>query len=470
MKKNKRITLIVLITVIAVLFSLFAFSGCNGNETVYVTGIEKTASTEKYDLYTVYYSNGTTTTLQISNGKDGNDLTAEQLYEEYVERYGEISYSDFLALYLNYSVDDYAVINRCLQSSAKIYTEFKEYLNNGGYLSSKTTAIYGGSAVIYKIDSDYTYFITNYHVIYNENAIGSKVSETINVYLYGSESTPVEDGVNSDGSEKYNYGQYAIACEYVGGSINSDIAIIRARTSSVYAVNANACAIDFASKYCVGETAIAIGNPEDMGISVTKGIVSIDNDFIVLDIDGTIRSYRSIRIDTSIYHGSSGGGLFNLNGELIGITNAGEEDEENINYAVPLQIVKNTVENIMYYNYDGNMETNGLYKIKIGITVTPKNSKFVYDKSTGFGQIVEDVEVTLVSNDSIASVLKLQEGDLITAFLINGERNDIIRYYDIGDCILKVRAGDSIAFEYKRNGEVNTTKTYIVKNSDLIIG
>ncbi len=471
MKRKKRIISILILTLALVCITAFGLTACR-EKTVYVTSIEKTGVNGNVDVYTIYYSNGTTSTLEITNGKNGNDLTAEDLYNEYVERYGEISYADFLAMYLNYSVNDYSIINRCLQSSAKVYTEFLEYGSGSGYLgsSSRETAVYSGSAVIYRIDSDYTYFITNYHVVYDSDAINSKVSESIYVYLYGSEGTPVKSGTGSYGNDIYDYGKSAISCEYVGGSVNYDIALLRARTSIVKSVNPNVCAAEFANNYCVGETAIAIGNPEDLGISVTKGIVSIDNDFIVLNIDGTDRSYRSIRIDTSIYNGSSGGGLFNLNGKLIGITNAGQVTEQNINYAVPLQIVKNTVENIMHYNTDGNSNTNGVYKITIGITVTAQNSRFVYDETLGYGQIYEDVLVTLVNDNSIASGLKLSANDLITALYINGERYDVTRYYDIGDHLLKIFANDIISFEYLRNGKTLTTANYTVKVSDLKVG
>ena len=43
--------------------------------------------------------------------------------------------------------------------------------------------------------------------------------------------------------------------------------------------------VTFADGYSVGETAIAIGNSEGMGISVTKGIVSVDNEIIELDLE-----------------------------------------------------------------------------------------------------------------------------------------------------------------------------------------
>ncbi len=134
----------------------------------------------------------------------------------------------------------------------------------------------------------------------------------------------------------------------MGGTITCDLAVIRAKTQDVFNINPNVTEITFADSYTVGETAIAIGNSENEGISVTKGIVSVDNEYINYAIDNNIRSYRSMRIDTAIYGGNSGGGLFNKKGELIGITNAGDGTDQNINYAIPLNIVRPVIENIMF--------------------------------------------------------------------------------------------------------------------------
>ena len=461
----------ILTALLAVICSFtVVLNGCIFNKKeptpVYVTSIEKTASNEEMDVYTVYYSDGTTSVLQIKNGKDGKDadaVTVNDLYNEYVNRYGNITYAEFLQIYFSFEQSEYSVVNSCLRSTAKVYSEFKERVTS----STQETNIYTGSAVIYKMDSDYTYFITNYHVVYDSAAIGSKISEKIYVYMYGSESYPVESGKNSNGSIVYDYGDYAIACDYIGGSVNYDIALIKAKTSVVQSISPSACAIEYATDYVVGETAIAIGNPNDAGVSVTQGIVSVDNEFIPLDIDGTMRTYRSIRIDTPLYHGNSGGGLFNTDGKLIGITNAGNESEQNINYAIPVQIVSRAVDNILYYYNDGNSLTNGLYKITLGVTVQAQNSRFEYDAKLGYGKIVEDITVLEVAENSITEKLKLAANDVITAIIIDGEKISLNRYFEIGDCLLEIRENTVINIEYVREGKTYTTSNYIVKNSDL---
>lgn len=205
--------------------------------------------------------------------------------------------------------------------------------------------------MIYKIDGDSVYIVTYYHVVYNAAADedkngGSKIGCEIYCYLYGSESMPVISGYDDDDYYQYEYGDYAIECEYIGGSQETDIAVLRAEKEAVYAVNDNVRAVTLAEDYHVGESVYAIGNAEGEGITATEGIVSLDNEYIGLDIDenGTDESYRSIRFDTSIYHGNSGGGLFNARGELIGITNAGIDGYESICYAIPVSIAKGAAE------------------------------------------------------------------------------------------------------------------------------
>ena len=362
MKKFKKIVLVILSFVLIFSCSFF-MSACN--KPVSIQSIEKTDTTGFVDTYTIYYTNGTTSTFTITNGqngkdgKDGKNTTIQDIYEDYCKKYGEISYKDFLKQYLTVSTDQTAtVINSCLLSCLKVYTEFAVSSTIGWGIYSTTTsdiAIFTGSAVVYKIDDDYTYVITNYHVVFDSNADAtlnnnSLIARKIYGYLYGSESAPTKtESRDENNLTIYDYGDYAIPFEYVGGSISNDLAVLKTPTSCIKGINPNIKAINFADEYYVGETAIAIGNPEDEGISVTQGIISIDNEYITLAIDNTSRSYRSIRIDTALYSGNSGGGLFDNNGNLIGITNAGNQTDENINYAIPLSIVKGTVENILYY-------------------------------------------------------------------------------------------------------------------------
>ncbi len=468
----------------ALFLSAALFFGCNAESASgkSILSIAKTGSEGLIDTYTITYTDGTTDSFTVQNGADGaqgaqglqgvqgiqgetgEGLRVEALYADYLERYPDASIEEFLSAILSVSVDETATaISKALKSSLQVYTEFTEKTSSTRppFTTTTSKAVYMGSAVIYSIESDYTYLITNYHVIYDANAATSdKIAEKIVCYLYGSEGQPTQTG-----STTYDYGEYGIECEYVGGSAAADLAIIKTETDTIKAINEDIVEIEFAEDYSVGQTAIAIGNPNGEGISVTKGVVSVDNEFIQLSVDGTTRDYRSIRIDTALYGGNSGGGLFDVDGKLIGITNAGNGDDQNINYAIPLNIVKNTTESILYYACQGERSVK---KITVGVTVRYENSKYVYDTESQYGKIVEDVIVDAVVSGSIAEGLGIKAGDKISSIKINGREYAINRYFEIGDILFCVRQGDEISLCYERGNEQKQTGMYEIKATDLI--
>ena len=474
MKKFKKYLLSIMAVFVIVFCGVF-LAGCISPA---IVSIEKTSTVGYVDTYTITYSNGSTSTFEVTNGKngkdgkDGKDISITEIYQEYVKEYGEISYQDFLKQYLSLNTDGNAsVINECLQSTLKVYTKFYES-SSSGFLGSQTksVAIYTGSAIIYKMYEDYTYVITNYHVVYDNKANSDtkdKLAVEIVGYLYGSEGSTSKKGTTTNGYDDYSYGNYAINFEYIGGSIENDIAIIKTKTSNITKINKNAKQVKLADKYYVGQTAIAIGNPEDEGISVTEGIVSVDNEYITLDIDGTNRSYRSIRIDTALYSGNSGGGLFNSNGELIGITNAGDNKDQNVNYAIPLSIATGVADNIISYHKSSGSVASA-YKIQLGIKVLTKNSKYTYNKLTGYGEINEDIVISEVEQNSIASEIGIKVGDIIKSMFINGKEYTLSRSFNIADMLLTIRQGDSITFTVLRNSTQITLTAYEVIKTNLI--
>ncbi len=430
-----------------------------------ILSIEKSGQEGLTDYYTISYTDGTTDVFTVTNGKDGENIDANALYEAYLEEYPTATYEDFLNAILSVSVESESSVNQALRSSLKVYTEFTEsYRSFQGIITD--TALYMGAAVVYSIESDYTYLITNYHVIYDTSAsTESKIAKKITCYLYGSEAEPISSGQkDEDGCTVYDYGEYAIECSYVGGCAAADIAVLKTETATIQAVNEDVQAVEFAQSYQVGQTAIAVGNPNGEGISVTEGIVSVDNEFIQLSVDGTTRDYRSIRIDTALYGGNSGGGLFDKDGKLIGIANAGNGDDQNINYAVPLSIVKNVAESILYYGERGETQ---IKKLTFGVTVSSENVKYVYDAEKNYGTIVEDVIVQSTTDGSIARSWGLVAGDILRAITINGVSYEINRYFDVSDIAYLIREGDVISLSYERNQQTQSTQNYTVLSSDL---
>ncbi len=477
------------VTIIGLLCSLcFSACGLTPRETVSIVSIEKTATDGLVDTYTIYYSDGSEYSFEVTNGADGEkgekgdtgatgekgdtgddgeDITLQALYEAYVAEYGEISYAEFLSLYMTVQTDNFTVINRLLQSAVKIYSEFVEPNKDNDNVPAPTA--YTGSGVVYKIDEDYTYFLTNYHVVHSDKAVDSEISTKMHLYLYGSESKPTAHRDSAGVITEITYDEYAVPCEYIGGAITADVAMVRAETAKVRAINENICEVAFADDYFVGQTAFTIGNPLGGGISVTEGIVSVKDDRISLAIDETERVYRSIRMDTALYGGNSGGGLFNANGELIGLSNAGRTDVENINFAVPLPIVKGVAYNVWSHYTDNNDETLGVYKIKLGLSSSSENMRYVYDKTKGSGEIVEDILVAEIADGSIVQTLGLQVGDKLTAITVGGEVFALARSFHISDALFYATSGKKISVSYERNGEKYTTAEYTVLAEDLFL-
>lgn len=471
MKKTAKFLLLIL-------FSIYCFCLCSCSlfdaaSIKYVTEIEKTSSTNLSDFYTITYNDGTKSTIKIENGKDGKDgldFSLDALFESFKKEYGEnATYDDFLKKTSQGNLKgNLKNVNRNLLSCLKVYAEFSEKQTSGLWPKNKQTQtirqLFSGSAIVFKIENEDAFILTNYHVVYDVNSTSSnKISDTIHVCLYGSESVPTL----SKDKTNYVYDDYAIPCEFIGGSISTDVAILKANAEDLKKINADVQAVRFADGYAVGESAIAIGNPNDGGISVTQGIVSVDNEYISLNIDGKSRLYRSLRIDTPIYSGNSGGGLFNADGELIGITNAGNQIEENVNYAIPIQIVKSVADNVLFYYKDGNSLTNNANKITLGVTLKGENARFVFDKSSGIGSVVEDVVVENVSADSISERIGLKNGDHIHSILIDGKEFKIDRCFQISDYLFDVYESSNLSFYCASDGEQKITKDYLVKFDDL---
>ena len=150
-----------------------------------------------------------------------------------------------------------------------------------------------------------------------------------------------------------------------------------------------------------------------------------------------------IQTDCAINSGNSGGALFNLYGEVIGITNAkyssssssSEASIDNIGFAIPLNHVKNIVKSII--------ETGSITKPYIGVTVSSVSSE-----AQGYG-LPTGAAVRSVEADSPAAKAGLEENDIITEVdgtAINSS-TELVNY--VGE----KTPGDELTFKVYRQGE-----------------
>ncbi len=265
----------------------------------------------------------------------------------------------------------------------------------------QTTSAASGSGFILTADG---YVLTNYHVIESSNSIS--------VTLY--------DGKSFDAA-------------LIGYDESSDIAVLKIDAEGLTPV-----VLGDSDNLNVGDSVVAIGNPlGELTFSLTSGAVSALNREITLSNSVTM---NLIQTDCAINSGNSGGALFNLYGEVIGITNAKYSGSgsgasiDNIGFAIPINHVRGIVESIIENGY--------VAKPYIGVSVTD-----VSEETMGYG-LPAGAAVKAVSEDSPAEKAGLQVNDIITA--VNGK--EISGRTGLSEAVSAASVGDTLTLTVYRQG------------------
>ncbi len=272
------------------------------------------------------------------------------------------------------------------------------------YWGYQTQSAAAGSGFILSADG---YVLTNYHVVEN--------SDSITVSLYNGEE----------------YDATLVGCDQ-----SNDIAVLKIDVEGL-----TPAVLGDSDNLNVGDQVVAIGNPlGELTFSLTTGAVSALNREVTLSSNVTM---DLIQTDCAINSGNSGGALFNLYGEVIGITNAkysssssgSEASIDNIGFAIPMNHVKNIVKSII--------ETGSITKPYIGVTVTAVSSEAqAYGLPTG-------AAVRSVEEDSPAAKGGLEANDIITE--VNGtaitSNSDLVSY--VGE----QAPGDELKLKVYRQGK-----------------
>ena len=357
------------------------------------------------------------------NASDGGDTDAD------VEYIPGLSDSQSAA-------DGLSSAQRALLSTVIVRATHDVY---SGY--SVRSDVVNGSGVIYTLDraAGDAIIVTNYHVVYHQNSLlADRISDSIKIYLYGMESEA-----------------YAIDAKYIGGSMTEDIAVLRISGSDVIK---NSCAVSA----IIGDSAalsptdgvLVVGNPEGNGISATEGIVSVSDETISMTAaDGrTLINIRVIRLDAGVNQGNSGGGLYGEDGKLIGIVNAKKTGSEidNIGWALPINRVRNLVDNILAH-CDGESERTPK-KAVVGITIYASAMGVNVDAESGD---VIRYEIVSVQEKTETCAIKdeIMEGDRILYTIVDGVRLDADRVHKVTDHLLRARVGSTLVIGVEREGE-----------------
>ena len=184
-----------------------------------------------------------------------------------------------------------------------------------------------------------------------------------------------------------------------------------------------------------------IGNPlGELTFSLTAGAVSALNREITLSSGTTM---NLIQTDCAINSGNSGGALFNMYGEVVGITNAkysgsgssSEASIDNIGFAIPISSVRSIIQSIIENGY--------IVKPYIGVSVSD-----VSTETQSYG-LPEGAAVRAVTENGPAAQAGLQTNDIITT--VNGQ--SISGSADLVRIVKAANPGDTLELSVYRQGQ-----------------
>ena len=294
------------------------------------------------------------------------------------------------------------IVEKCKDSVVEITTESASSGNSifGQYVSQGA-----GSGVIISKDG---YIVTNNHVV--SGATSLKVTTT--------------DGTEYDAS-------------VVGKDSQTDLAVIK-----VDANNLQVATLGDSDILQVGDPAIAIGNPlGELGGTVTTGIISATDRQITID-DETM---TLLQTDAAINPGNSGGGLFNADGNLIGIVNAKESSTgiEGLGFAIPITPAQDIITELMQ---------NG------SVTSRPALNVSLYDYTSNnqgqYSKYEDGCYIVQIVKNGAADKAGLKQNDRILSF----DSEQIQSTSDVKNVLKKHKIGDTIKMVVERDSKKITVE------------
>lgn len=226
----------------------------------------------------------------------------------------------------------------------------------------------------------------------------------------------------------------------IGTDARNDLAVIK-----IDATGLSPATLGDSDMLTVGEDVVAIGNPlgELRGTS-TGGMVSALNREV--SVEGTTMTL--IQHDAAVSPGSSGGGLFNSSGSLIGIVNAkaSSDDAEGIGFAIPVNSVKQIISDLIEHGYVKGRAYLGVNTQNV--TLMPTGGNGGWGGFFGYSG-TSCVLVTNVFSGSAAEAAGIQSGDLILA--VDG--TEVSSTDDLSSLINAYNAGDQATLTIQRDGE-----------------
>jgi len=288
---------------------------------------------------------------------------------------------------------------------------FRDFQDRGPNAPRRSSAL--GSGFVISSDG---YIVTNNHVIEGADEI------LIEFFLGGE-----------------------LPAELIGTDPNTDIALLKVDATDLPFV---AFGDSNAIGSRVGDWVMAMGNPLGQGFSVSAGIVSARN----RALSGTYDDY--IQTDAAINRGNSGGPLFNLSGEVIGVNTAilsPNGGSIGIGFAMSSSVVSNVVDQLREFG-----ETRrGWLGVRIQ-DITPDMVEAIVGLTSSAGAMVTDVPPGPAEDAGVLS------GDVILTF--DGQAVPDTR--DLVRMVGNAPVGKAVVVEVLRNGEMTTLTVTLGRRED----
>ncbi|MBO7176044.1 MAG: trypsin-like peptidase domain-containing protein [Clostridia bacterium] len=289
----------------------------------------------------------------------------------------DLSYADVVALVKNSVVE---ITTNYVVSG----TMFSQYVSSGA-----------GSGVIFAQEDKVGYIVTNNHVV--EDATSIKVR--------------LADGTELDAT-------------MIGTDAATDLAVLVVNTD----LRLTTAVLGDSDSLIVGQEVLAIGNPlGQLGGTVTNGIVSALEREVTIDGE----NMTLMQTNAAVNPGNSGGGLFNMRGELIGVVNAKSsgDDVEGLGFAIPANTVYEIISQLIEHGYVRGRPA-------LGITVNMMRQQY-------FMQYITYIYVTDPGKT------QLQVNDILYAI----EGKEIVSSEDITAAISGKTVGDKVEIVVLRNNK-----------------
>ena len=276
--------------------------------------------------------------------------------------------------------------------------------------SGRSTGQSSGSGFILTEDG---YVITNYHVVEGATAI---------------------QVITHDGTE--------YEAKLVGKDSSNDLAVLK-----VEATGLPAATLGSSNDLAIGDMVVAIGNPlGELASTQTVGYVSgIDRE---VSTSGSITTISMIQTDAAINPGNSGGPLFNMYGQVIGITTAKYSGTtgsgasiEGIGFAIPIDDVEPLIRDLIDYGY-----VTGAY---MAVTVQDTDS----ESASMFG-IPTGAYIVSVEKDGAADRAGIQPKDIVIAV----DEHQVSNVTDLTRALRNYKAGDTATIRLIRSGAEKTVE------------